>query len=69
MRDGGINAMTTKRQIDHAGRAQAMELIIQTLMRIYCRDPDHPMLEEMRPVFAEVGAIHAALRHLTQSRA
>ena len=53
-------ASAKRRQTDHAGRAQAMELIIATLMRCWCRDPDHPTQDEMRQVFDEIRDLHEA---------
>lgn len=67
-----VSASVAKRarQTDHEGRAQAMQLIIETLMRCWCHDPDCPTRDEMRAIFDEAFACaHADFRQPTQPRA
>ena len=47
---------------DHEGGALARELIIRAFMAVHCRDPDHPTMDEMRAVMAELAADAADAR-------
>jgi hypothetical protein len=45
---------------EKAGHREAMELVISALMAARCSDPEHPTLEEIRAVSAELIAINKA---------